>query len=81
MQTNQISIDPEKFTEAGEFGWSGAVKRNLRQGSEVLMVKYGHDIQDSCFAIEAELNAEGLNVKFWPAEQVAQFIFWPPRDQ
>jgi hypothetical protein len=83
MKTSQmlVSIDPTKFTEAGEFGWVGAVKRNLRQGEEVLIVDYSDGLQDECYAIEAKLNGEGLQVKFWPAEQVAKFIFWPPRDQ
>jgi hypothetical protein len=76
-----ISIVPKQFAEPGEFGWPGAVKRTLREGNEVLIEEYWDGLQDECYSIEAKLNAEGLAVKFWPAEQVAKFIFWPPRDQ
>jgi hypothetical protein len=76
-----VSIVPKQFAEPGEFGWSGAVKRSLRAGHEVLIQEYCDSLQDECCSIEVKLNGEGLGVKFWPGEQVARFIFWPPRDQ
>ena len=76
-----VSIVPKQFAEPGEFGWPGAVKRNLRAGHEVLIQEYCDGLLEECCSIEAKLNAEGLAVKFWPAEQVARFIFWPPCNQ